>query len=390
MTRQPLSIAAIEAFKVPPRWIMVRVTTADGTTGWGEAVFPKRAAAVIGAIDDLAHNVLGRDARRIEDLWQRMSKGGFYRGGPVLGAAMAGIETALWDIKGKALGVPIYELLGGAVRDRIRTYAWIGGDKPTDVVDHARQRVSQGFTAVKMNATEVTDHLDRHGVIDDAVARVTALRDAFGETLDIAVDLHGRVPRMVTRILLAELEPYRLMWAEEPGTPGAAQLREAVRGNVVPIALGERLHSRRDVKPVLEDGIVDILQPDISLTGLFELEKIAWMAEPYDVTIAPHCPNGPVSLAASLQVGFCTSNVIIQEQSAQIHYHAGYAGLPTADIHDYLRDPAPLQTPEGYFAIGNGPGLGIDLDEDKIVAASADWRMPDSDWEHADGRFAEW
>lgn len=321
-----------------------------------------------------------------------MYRGGFFRGGPVLATATAAIEQALWDLKARMAGMPIYDFLGGPVRERIRSYAWIGGDKPEDVVGGARERIAQGFSAVKMNATEAIDHLYRHRLIDDVLGRVAALRDAFGDSLDIALDFHGRVPRTAARILIKELEEYRLLWVEEPGTPGSEDtLGELARtGASVPIATGERLSSRWDVLPLLKDGVVDILQPDVSLTGIFELEKVARMAEPYDVAIAPHCPNGPVSLAASLQVGFCCPNVVIQEQSAGIHYHQGYAGLPAADLYDYLRDPTPLRCQDGFFMVGNGPGLGIALDQDKIISSVADWQLRDPDWRHDDGRFAEW
>ncbi len=385
-------ITRVQAYKIPPRWILIKVSTADGAVGWGEAIVPKRAAAVLGAIDDLAANLIGKDARRIEDLWQRMHRGGFFRGGPILATAAAGIEHALWDIKARSVGLPIHDFLGGAVRDRIRTYAWIGGDHPDDVIAGAKQRIAQGFSAVKMNATGAADHLDRTAVIDDVLARVGSLRDTFGSDLDIALDFHGRIPRPTARILLSELEPFRLLWVEEPITPESDDtLVDLVRtGTSVPIATGERLTSRWDFKRLLTDGVVDILQPDVSLTGLFELEKIARMAEPYDVAIAPHCPNGPVSLAASLQVGFCCPNVIIQEQSTQIHYHQGYGGLPVAELHDYLQVPDPLQSPEGHFTLNTAPGLGIELDEDKIISAAADWQILDPDWRHDDGRYAEW
>ncbi|TDE10107.1 galactonate dehydratase [Jiangella asiatica] len=385
-------IEKIETFQIPPRWLLVRVTTADGAAGWGECIVPKRVRAVTGAVADLADNVVGRDARHIEDLWQRMYRGGFFRGGPILATASAGIEQALWDLKARAVGLPVHDFLGGAVRERIRAYAWVGGDAPADVVEHARERVEQGFTAVKMNATATADHLDRRAVVDDVLGRVGALRDAFGADLDIALDFHGRVPRTVAKILLRELEPFRLLWVEEPITPDTDDaLRHVVPpGSSVPIATGERLTSRWQVKELLAAGVVDILQPDVSLTGLFELEKIARMAEPYDVAVAPHCPNGPVSLAASLQVGFCCPNVVIQEQSGGIHYHQGYAGLPAADLFDYLRDPDPLRTPDGYFRHGTAPGLGIDVDDDAVQAAVAQWRLPDPDWRHDDGRYAEW
>lgn len=384
-------IETVETFQVPPRWLLIKVTAADGSFGWGECIVPKRVRAVTGAVADLADNIRGRDCYRIEDLWQRMRNGGFFRGGPILGTAAAGIEMALWDLKGRAAGWPVHEFLGGAVRDRIRGYAWVGGDAPIDVVRHARKRVEQGFSAIKLNATAAVDRLDRHDQIDLVIGRVAALRDEFGGSLDVALDFHGRVPRTVARILLRELEPYRLLWVEEPITPDTDDaLRRLAPDSSVPIATGERLTSRWQLKQLLIDGTVDILQPDVSLTGLFELEKIARMAEPYDVAVAPHCPNGPVSLAASLQVGSCCGNVVIQEQSAGIHYHAGYAGLPSGELFDYLRDPAPLRTKQGSFAVPTGPGLGIDVDEEAVRAAVTDWRLPDPDWQHDDGRYAEW
>lgn len=385
-------IRAVETFQVPPRWILVKVTTDDGGAGWGECIVPKRVRAVRGAVEDMAENLIGEDARRIEDLWQRMHRGAFYRGGPILSIAAAGIEHALWDLKARAAGLPIYEFLGGAVREKIRTYAWVGGDRPADIVEHARQRVKQGFTAIKVNATGAMDQLDRHATIDDAVGRVAAVRDEFGNELGLALDFHGRVHRSVAKILLRELEPFRLMWVEEPiiaDTEDALRHLRSAAGSV-PIATGERLMSRWQFKQILHDGVVDILQPDVSFTGLFELEKIARMAEAYDVAVAPHCPNGPVSLAASLQVGFCTPNVVIQEQSGGIHYHQGYAGLPPGDLFDYVREREPLTSPSGFFERSELPGLGITVDENTVRAAASEWRLPDSKWRHEDGRYAEW
>ena len=385
-------IAEVSTFRVPPRWIFVRVTTDDGSCGWGESIVPKRAGAVVGAINDMAANVRGMDAARIEDIWQRLRRGAFYRGGPVLATAAAAIEQALWDLKGHTYGLPVHEFLGGAVRERVRTYAWIGGDSPHDVVEHARTRVEQGFTAVKMNATTALDHLGQRREIDAAAARMAALREAFGAELDIALDLHGRVHRSALKPLLAELEQFHPMWVEEPVVPehedGLAAVARAAGS--IPVATGERLTSRWEVQRVLDRGVVDVIQPDVSITGLFELEKIARMAETHDVAVAPHCPNGPVSLAASLQVGFCCPNVAIQEQSLGLHYHQGYAGLPSGDLLDYLADPAPLTAVDGYFPLSTGPGLGIVIDAAAVAARDTDWWLPDSDWCHADGRYAEW
>jgi galactonate dehydratase len=385
-------IAAIDTFRVPPRWIFVRVTTDDGLTGWGESIVPKRARAVVGAIDDMAGNIVGTDASRIEDIAQRLRRGGFFRGGPVLGTAAAAIEQALWDIKGRAHGLPVHEFLGGLTREKIRAYAWVGGDDPKDVVEHARKRMEQGFTAVKMNATPALGHIGERDTIDAAVARLGALRDAFGNKLDVALDFHGRVHRAALKPLLAELEQFHPMWVEEPALPENEEslktLARAARS--IPVATGERLTSRWEFKRLLDTGAVDIIQPDVSLTGLFELEKIARLAEVYDVAVAPHCPNGPISLAASLQVGFCCPNVVIQEQSLGLHYHQGFAGLPQADLLEYLDDPAPLTVTDGAFGAITGPGLGISLNTDKIAAANCDWRLPDADWTHPDGTYAEW
>lgn len=385
-------IASIVPFQVPPRWIFVRVRTEDGLEGWGEAIIPKRARAVIGAIADMAANLIGSDANRIEDIAQRLRRGGFFRGGPILGSAAAGIETALWDIKGKRHGLAVHEFLGGRVRDTIKAYAWIGGDRPDDVVAHARERIAQGFSVMKMNATPALPQLGGHAIIEAAAARLGALREAFGNRIEIAVDLHGRVHRSALKPLLAEIAPFRPMWVEEASLPENTEslVVLARAAGPIPVATGERLVSRWDFKRLLDSGAIDIVQPDISITGLFELEKIARLAEIYDVAVAPHCPNGPVSLAASLQIGFCAANVAVQEQSLGLHYHQGFSGLPKADLLDYLTDPGALTVVDGAFRPLSGPGLGISLNTARIEAAAGTWQLPDADWRHEDGTYAEW
>lgn len=384
-------IARVESFLVAPRWIFVRVATDGGHVGWGEAIVPKRARAVVGAVADLADNIVGSDPDRIEELAGRMRRGGFFRDGAVLGSAAAAIEQALWDIKGRRIGLAVHDFLGGAVRERVRLYAWVGGDRPHDVVADVKQRLAQGFTMVKMNATEELDLIDRASKVTEVVERVASVRDAFGDTVDVALDFHGRVHRAMAKVLLRELEPFRPAWVEEPLAPGHDDALPALAsiGSSIPIATGERLTSRWDFKQLLRYGVVDIVQPDVSLTGIAELERIARMAEAYDVAVAPHCPNGPVSLAASLQVGFATANVVVQEQSLGLHYNQGYADLPPGEMFDYLRDPAPLTPHEGHLARPTGPGLGIEIDED-AVRASPGWSLRDPDWRYDDGRVAEW
>ncbi|HLR93046.1 MAG TPA: galactonate dehydratase [Jiangellaceae bacterium] len=384
-------LAAVETFLVAPRWIFVRVSTGDGYLGWGEAIVPKRARAVQGAVADLAGNVVGTDPDRIEELAQRMRRGGFFRHGPVLATAAAAIEQALWDIKGRRYGLAVHDFLGGAVRERIRAYAWVGGDRPRDVVEHVEQRVAQGFSMVKMNATEEFDYIERGSQVTEVVQRIASIRDAVGDTVDVALDFHGRVHRGMAKVLLRELEPFRPAWIEEPLGPGHDDALPALAafGSAIPIATGERLTSRWDVKGLLAHGVVDVLQPDVSLTGIFELEKIARMAEAYDVAVAPHCPNGPISLAASLQVGAAAGNVVVQEQSLGLHYNAGYDDLPPGELFDYLHDPEPLTPRDGHLPRPIGPGLGVEVAED-AVRASPQWTLQDADWRHPDGRIAEW
>lgn len=386
-----MKIAKIESFCVSPRWVFVRVETDTGLVGWGESIMPRRVQAVLGAIADLTDNILGEDPLAIEDLWQRMYRGGFFRGGPVLSTAIAAIEQALWDIKGRHYGMPIYEFLGGRVRQKVRAYAWIGGDRPDDVVAMAKERIAQGFTAVKMNATEELHYLDERAKIDAVVGRVDALRRECGRDLGIAVDFHGRVHRAMAKQLIRELEPFHLMWIEEPLLSEHNDVLPAIAANSpTPIATGERLCSRWEFKSILEDRVVDVIQPDVSFTGIHELEKIGRMAEAYDVTVAPHCPNGPICLAATLQVDACLPNVALQEYSMGMHYHKGYAGLAPGEMTDYLVDPQLIAVNGGFLGIPSGPGLGIEINEATVRERHQKFTLRDNNWRNADGTLAEW
>ena len=346
-----------------------------------------RAETVKSAVEELEDLLIGKDPRRIEDLWQAMYRGGFYRGGPVLTSAISGIEQAWWDIKGKFYGAPIYELLGGAARDRIRVYTWIGGDRPRDVAQAAREAVAAGFTAVKMNATEEMHYVDSLTKVDAAVERLAAVREAVGDEVGIGVDFHGRVTKTMAKVLVKEMAPFRPMFIEEPVLPENNEaLKEIARVAPIPIATGERMYTRWGFKNLLAEGIVDIIQPDVSHAGgILETRKIAAMAEAYDVAVAPHCPLGPIALAACLQVDACTPNVFIQEQSLGIHYNQG------SDLLDYLVDPQVFRYEDGYVPLPSKPGLGIEIDEDKVRRAAEEghnWKNPI--WRREDGTVAEW
>jgi galactonate dehydratase len=379
-------ITRLQTYPVPPRWLFLRVDTDEGIVGWGEPVVEGRAHTVATAVDELAELLVGKDPGRIEDHWQVLTKGGFYRGGPILSSAVAGIDQALWDIKGKALGVPVYELLGGPVRDRVRVYSWIPGDEPADVAEHALARVAQGYDAVKMNGSGRMRPLESAAELAAAVDRVTAVREAIGPHRDVAVDFHGRLSPATARRLCRLLEPLHPMFVEEPFVPElTADLGRLCAETTIPIATGERLYSRWDFRAAFAAGI-SVAQPDPSHAGgISECRRIAAMAEAYGIALAPHCPLGPIALAAALQVDTASPNAFIQETSLGIHYNVG------TDVLDYLVDTSVLHCSAGWIDRLTGPGLGITVDERAVEAAAAvghRWRSPV--WRHADGGFAEW
>jgi galactonate dehydratase len=382
-----LTITALELFPVAPRWLFLKISTAGGISGWGEPVVEGKAATVRAAVEEMSGFVVGRQAGDIEDIWQTLYRGGFYRGGPVLMSAMAGIDQALWDIKGKALGVPIYELLGGAVRERMKIYGWIGGDKPENVADGALKRKEEGYLAVKMNGTSEMEWIATPAEVDSCVARLAAVREAVGQDFGIGVDFHGRVHKAMARILAREMEPYNPMFIEEPVlTENNDALLSLRQTTAIPIATGERMYSRWDFKPILENGSVDIIQPDLSHAGgISECRRIAAMAEAYDVAIAPHCPLGPIAFAACLQLDFASPNALIQETSLGIHYNQG------TELSDYLVDPNVFAFDQGYVSRPTGAGLGIEVNEDNVRAAAEtghDWKNPV--WRNPDGSVTEW
>jgi galactonate dehydratase len=382
-----MKIKSYELYQVPPRWLFLKIETDEGLTGWGEPVIEGKAATVKAAVHELMEALIGKDPMNIEDHWNTMYRGGFYRGGPILMSALAGIDQALWDIKGKFFNAPIYQLLGGKCREKMRVYSWIGGDRPSDIGNLAKQARDNGFTAVKMNATDEMQYIDSYKKIDRVLERVGALRDAVGMDLDVGIDFHGRLHKPMAKVLAKQLEPFRPMFIEEPVLPENNEaLKEIAQHTTIPIATGERMYSRWDFKKLFEDGIVDIIQPDLSHAGgITECKKILSMAEAYDVAAAPHCPLGPIALAACLQVDATCHNVFIQEQSLGIHYNKGN------DILDYLQDKSVFDYDKGYVNLPTAPGLGITINEEhvkKMAKEGHNWKNPL--WRHTDGSVAEW
>ena len=382
-----MKITKMTTYKVPPRWLFLKIETDEGIAGWGEPVIEGRADTVRTAVEEYKGYLIGKDPMKIEDHWQAMYRGGFYRGGPEVMSAISGIDQALWDIKGKYYNAPVYDLLGGACRDRLKIYRWIGGDRPDDVKNSALEAMSQGYSAVKMNATEELHYIDSFSKIEAVCDRLAAIRDAVGSKLDVAVDFHGRVHKPMAKALAKELERFHLMFIEEPVLPQNNEaLREIANHTSTPIATGERMFSRWEFKNLLEDGYADIIQPDLSHAGgISECRKIAAMAEAYDVAVAPHCPLGPIALGACIQLDICTPNAFIQEQSLGIHYNKG------GDLLDYLADPSIYNYNNGFIGLISGPGLGIEIDEAAVAEAAArghDWKNPV--WRNFDGTVSEW
>jgi galactonate dehydratase len=381
-----LKVTTVDAFLIPPQWLFVRVRTDEGITGWGEGGIQMRARAVQAAVSYLADYLVGRNPLAIEAHWQVMRKSGFYRDGPILSSALAAVDEALWDIAGKLHGVPVHELLGGPVRDRVRAYAWIAGDDlceftEDELVAETQGRIDQGFSAFKLTPAK-SFAVDTPQAGHEIVARIAALRDAIGPERDIALDVHGHWSKATARRLLPQLEQYELLFVEEPLLPEQMHmLRELTETTSLPIATGERLYNRWDFREVLQSGLA-VAQPDVSQAGgISETRRIAALAEMYDVVVAPHCPLGPIALAASLQIDFATPNILIQEQSVS---HFGDEFL------DYLLDRSVFDIVDGYFARPTAPGLGIEIDERAVEqAARIGHNRQNPIWRHADGSYAE-
>jgi len=381
-----VKIIRVETFLVPPRWLFCRVETDEGVVGWGEPVVEGRAEVVRAAVDVLAEYLIGQDPLRIQDHWQVLTKAGFYRDGPVLSSAVAGLDQALWDIAGKVYDAPVHALLGGPVRDLVRVYAWVGGDEPAELAEGIAAQVEAGFTAVKMNACGVMSPIASSAEVDAVVARAAAAREALGPGRDVAMDCHGRFTPATARRVLPELAPFRPLFLEEPVLPEHQHaLASLVDASPVPLAIGERIYGRAGFLPVLQAGVA-VVQPDLSHAGgISEVTKIASLADTFGALLAPHCPLGPVALAASLQVGFATPNLLIQEQSRGIHYNK------EADLLSYVVDPEPFRFVDGHAVRNRLPGLGVTVDEAAVRAADRQahrWRNPV--WRHPDGSLAEW
>ncbi len=371
-----MKITKLETLFVKPRWVILKVHTDEGIVGIGEPTLEGREQTVAACIQEIGRYLIGQDPRKIEHHWQAIYRTNFYRGGPILSSALSGIEQALWDITGKWLGQPIYRLLGGPTRDSIRLYGHTGGDTIEAAVESARRSVAAGFTVLKTGISGPVDIIDTPAWVEQNVNQFAAMREAVGKSIQIGIDFHGRLsPAMSIRMAKA-LEPYEPMFIEEPVLPeNVDALVTVARSTSIPIATGERLFTKYGFREVLEKQAAVILQPDLAHAGgISEVKKIAAMAECYFAAIAPHCPLGPVALAACLQLDACIPNFLAQEH---VNLGEGYLKTPFKQIN-------------GSILLPEGPGLGIELDDEAIAA-----KLDDGSWEtprlwRADGSVAEW
>jgi galactonate dehydratase len=359
-----MKITAIHTFIVDAyrtNWVFVKIQTDEGIQGIGESTLEYKEHAVAGAIKDLERFLLGKDPSRIEDIWHSIYRDAYWRGGPVLMSALSGIEMALWDIKGKQLDVPVYELLGGKVRDAIPCYAngWFApARRPDEFAAKARDAVAAGFAALKWDPFGSAYRSISRKELDDAIACVTAVKEAVGSSAELLIEGHGRFD-VATSVRIAQaLEPFGILWFEEPTPPDSLDaLAEVKRRSRVPIAAGERLYSRWEAARFLELRCADFIQPDPShIGGIGELKKVAAMAEAFHIAVCPHNPSGPVANAASLQLAACVPNFQYLETMA-------------SDV-PWRRDVCPesVRFENGQMTIPTAPGLGVDLDEAAMAA----------------------
>lgn len=373
-----MKITKVETFLVKPRWLFLKIHTDEGLVGLGEPIVEGRALTVATAISELEDYLVGKDPTRVMHHWQAMYKHAFYRGGPVLTSAISGIEHALWDLAGKAAGVPVYKLMGGPLRDRIKVYKGVGGDTTEEAVKNAKDAVAKGFLAIKTGPRggRPARIIESPAFVDRVVERFAAMREAVGKEIDIAIDFHGAISPQTAGLLIKALEEFQPLFIEEPiQCQNVDVMADLARKTHIPIATGERIFTKWGFREILEKGAASILQPDISHAGgIFEGRLIAGMAESYYAAIAPHCPLGPISLAAGVHLDASIPNFLAQEH--------------TTFGEDYLKEPFVFK--DGYLELPTKPGLGIELDEEALQdKIGHDWRNPQT-YHPDDGAAVDW
>ncbi|MEO6286231.1 MAG: galactonate dehydratase [Dyadobacter sp.] len=368
-----VKITKLETILIKPRWIFLKIHTDAGVVGLGEPLLEGRALTIKTAIQEVEPYLIGKDPRQVVHHWQAIYRHAFYRGGPILTSALSGIDQALWDIKGKLLNVPIYELLGGPTRDRVRVYGRAAN------ADDMKKRKAEGFTVIKTGVAKKNpaNIVENPAFIRYASDNFASLREAGGPEMDIGIDFHGSISPQTAKVLIKELEQYQPMFIEEPcQAQNVDTMVEIAKGTHLPIATGERIFTKWGFREILEKGAASIIQPDLCHAGgITEGRLIAGMAEAYYVPIAPHNPMGPISLATGLQLAASIPNFLVQEQ---VTLGEGY-----------LKEPFKLQK-DGTVLIPTKPGLGIELDEDQLKEKIGhDWKNPET-YNALDGSVVDW
>ncbi len=374
--KEIVKITKLETFMVKPRWLFLKIHTNAGVVGLGEPITEGRALTCIAAIKEIEPYLIGKDPRNVAHHWQAIYRHAFYRGGPILTSALSGIDQALWDIKGKLLGVPVYELLGGPTRDRIRVYAH--ARTPDDII----KRKAEGFTAFKTGPAKLKDRparfVENKEYIDYAVEKFAALKELVGKDGDLGIDFHGAIPHGTAKLLIKALEPYNPYFYEEVVNCQEVEvMADLAKSTHIPLATGERIFTKWGFREILEKKASIILQPDLCHAGgITEVKIIAGLAESFYASIAPHNPLGPISLAAGLQIAASIPNFLCQEQ---VSLGEGY-----------IKNPFKVRN--GYVDLPTGPGLGIELDEElmkKNDMYGHDWKNQET-YDPDDGSVVDW
>ncbi|HWD67504.1 MAG TPA: galactonate dehydratase [Caulobacteraceae bacterium] len=358
----------------------VKVEADDGSYGWGEASIPGKGPAVAQAVRDLGPMLLGMDPLATEHCWQRIYRHSYWRGGPILTASISGVDTALWDLKGKVYGAPLHQLLGGPVRERIWLYANLGlSSDPGELRDRAAKAVAQGYTAVKFYPLPPVGPLEGPSSYRMVASCAEAVREEIGSERSFCLDFHGRCSATVAVQMEAAVRHTRPLWIEEPvAAENIAGLKRCAEKFEVALALGERLFTRWAFREVLEQRLADVLQPDVANAGgVSEMMRIAAMAELYGVAFAPHNPNGPVQAQASLHLAAASPAFSILE-----HRH------DLVEAMSAFASPSPRAGADGWADLPKGPGLGIELDEAWLAGHPADAHWTESF--RRDGSVGDW
>ena len=383
-----MKITDLKLYYVPVRFLYLKIETDEGISGWGEPLVEGRAATLEAAVNEWKKTLIGRDPLKVEEIWQTMYRGAFYRGGAVMMSAMAGIDQALWDIRGKFYGVPIYKLLNGGVKERVKVYRSVCDGTLEEQIADAKKLVQEGYSVMKTSPQQATHYIDSYEKVDEVVQRISALQEVVGKGVSIGIDFHGRIHRPMAKRLAAALEPLHMAFYEEPVLPENSEVLDTLRNYIsTPIATGERMYSRWDFKQLLEKGRADILQPDLSHAGgISECYRIAAMAEAYDCAMAPHCPLSVIAFAACIQLDAATGNSVFQEQSVGIH-----DCTRKNPALQWIKNPEVFAYEDGFVKVPDGPGLGIEVDEELVEEANRnphDWKNPL--WQTYDGAPIEW